>query len=528
MDVGESTMPDPGTVLSARRAGLKIPRSRSPIKTYIGSPAVHHRSIVPGSSPTRGSIVTSGASQGPHSVIRKLDFSKGVARSAERTPTNPSPQRRGQHRTSVLASGTTHANGLHSSTKASGSKGRSKDEGEHIEDLRQLQYSGQSESEESYQLMDGGAEEEIEALIAGEAEDDSPAGSPTPEPVQPRRLAGSGSKAPSTKITAGKRGRPGRSLQQTSEVLSEQGAGSSREEDEGQEQPPPKKRRGRPKASGLLEAQPPKKAISKSVPKKKRDSSISKMSSPVQIHRGPPRPRHNNGLFILRRETPDDGFSHTRYGRHVIKPLAYWKNESVVYDESEIKDGKGGNFLLPSIKEVIRAEEVGDEPRRGRRKATKAASAKRKKVESDVEDEKSDDNLAEPWELEPGRIYGDIRTYNPEEEMGTEQEMEAELALSAAAIITRDIPNASFKFAKTLTLPFFGSGVVDLPPGAVKKPKNSRRMQMVFFVFTGRVDVTVNDNTFSIGKGGVWQVPRGRNAVLQINLPGSSFRKDAK
>jgi centromere protein C len=51
--------------------------------------------------------------------------------------------------------------------------------------------------------------------------------------------------------------------------------------------------------------------------------------------------------------------------------------------------------------------------------------------------------------------------------------------------------------------------MVDLPPGAVKKPKNSRKMQMVFFVFYGRVEVTVNDTTFRIGKGGMWQVPRG-------------------
>jgi centromere protein C len=51
--------------------------------------------------------------------------------------------------------------------------------------------------------------------------------------------------------------------------------------------------------------------------------------------------------------------------------------------------------------------------------------------------------------------------------------------------------------------------MVDLPPGAVKKPKNSRKMQMVFFVYYGRVQVTVNDNVFRIGKGGMWQVPRG-------------------
>ena len=75
----------------------------------------------------------------------------------------------------------------------------------------------------------------------------------------------------------------------------------------------------------------------------------------------------------------------------------------------------------------------------------------------------------------------------------------------------RDINGADFKFAKTLTLDFFGSGMVDLPPGGAKRVKNSRKMQMVFFVFYGRVEVSMGTplKTFSIGRGGQWQVPRG-------------------
>ena len=76
----------------------------------------------------------------------------------------------------------------------------------------------------------------------------------------------------------------------------------------------------------------------------------------------------------------------------------------------------------------------------------------------------------------------------------------------------RDISGADFKFAKTLTLDFFGSGMVDLPPGGAKRVKNSRKMQMVFFVFYGRVEVSMGAplKSFSIGKGGQWQVPRGK------------------
>jgi centromere protein C len=244
----------------------------------------------------------------------------------------------------------------------------------------------------------------------------------------------------------------------------------------------------------------------------RKDSSPSRIASSPIVHRGPPRPKHNRGLYILRRETPDDGVQ-TRSGRHVIKPVAYWKNETVVYGDDEEADGDA-SFLLPTVKEVIRADHV-DQPKakRGTRKAGGASKSKKARQESESEE----DDLAEPWESEPGRIYGAIRTWDPEDPIGEESgEKEDEIALSSAAIITRDIAGASFRFAKTLTLPFFGSGMVDLPPGAVKKTKNSRRMQMVFFIFSGRVRVTVNDNAFRIGKGGMWQVPRGECACAGI------------
>ena len=78
-----------------------------------------------------------------------------------------------------------------------------------------------------------------------------------------------------------------------------------------------------------------------------------------------------------------------------------------------------------------------------------------------------------------------------------------------------DYTGPTFKFAKLLSMPFFGAGIVDLTPGGMKRIKNSRRMQMVFFVFSGRVtvelgnDVDAPKQSFGIGKGGMWQVPRG-------------------
>ena len=67
----------------------------------------------------------------------------------------------------------------------------------------------------------------------------------------------------------------------------------------------------------------------------------------------------------------------------------------------------------------------------------------------------------------------------------------------------------------------------------IKKSKNARRMQMVFFVHTGKVHVEVANREFSISKGGIWQVPRGmwrrRFALLStfnfsVFVNGLSFR----
>ena len=75
--------------------------------------------------------------------------------------------------------------------------------------------------------------------------------------------------------------------------------------------------------------------------------------------------------------------------------------------------------------------------------------------------------------------------------------------------LIKEVKNQKFRYAKTVALPFFHSGMVDLPPGGEKRVKNSRRNHMVFWVFSGRVKVDINGLKFSIGRGGMWQVPRG-------------------
>jgi centromere protein C len=71
------------------------------------------------------------------------------------------------------------------------------------------------------------------------------------------------------------------------------------------------------------------------------------------------------------------------------------------------------------------------------------------------------------------------------------------------------VQGSAFRYAKVMTMPFFGAGMVEVPPEGYKRTKNSRKMQMIFFVHEGKVTVEVGDIKFGMSKGGVWQVPRG-------------------
>lgn len=254
------------------------------------------------------------------------------------------------------------------------------------------------------------------------------------------------------------------------------------------------------------------------------------------------RPARSNPLYILRRETPaDNEVTHTRSGRVSVKPLAYWRNERCVYGGSPGSIGlaDGARFPLNSIKEIVRTEQI--EPvgkkkaKRGRKKGNGKPKARQVSAEDsessdsdvDMDDVPREDPDAEPWETETGTLRGNVAIWDNEEQTPTEQEEEVEIAHAAAAIKTREVKASNlhdgptFRYAKLFSTRFFGTGLVDLPPGGMKRPKNSRKMHMSFFVVKGRVTVTVGPvgseetgrmTRFSIGKGGFWQVPRGESS----------------
>jgi centromere protein C len=517
---------------------LPPPRSKSPIKTSLKSPARRNPSLGPVSSPAKGSVAPR-ASSVSASVRRKLEFSNsGLEDNEDIGVANESPQKRPgasfpAARTSKLVNG-------ERLELLSSENDDEEDQGDSAQEYADLQ-----NGEDSFQMVDGGEDMDPEP----EAEEPEEMEEPAREPEPSKKGAKGKKKDASLAEPDAKRGRPkkvelpvqdgeesrpakrSRESLETAQVIKNKGGRSKKGELAHEQERPAKRTRksldvpeaakskaGRSKRTSSVTTTKPSKP--KAAGRKPKLATISEAESP-QIQRGPPIPRNNRGLFILRRETPMEGagFKQTRSGRSSIKPLAYWKNEKVEFSE-DVAEDNFGRFTVSRMKEVVRVDAL-EEPKRVR---SKSKAPKTKKRTAEPESEEEDDDT-EPWELDPGRVWGDIRNWDPEDQTGSlAEETQEELALSSAAIITRDIAGATFRFAKTLTLPFFGSGMVDLPPGAMKKPKNSRKMQMVFFVFYGRVQVTVNDTKFRIGKGGMWQVPRGKcPAAVLVNQ--SNFRR---
>ncbi|KAI1005497.1 hypothetical protein K3495_g2724 [Podosphaera aphanis] len=537
MDMVESIIPDPIETLAERsNARLAPPKSKSPIKTYLNSPARRNASLGPVSSPFRGSVVEPKTVSRPASVHRKLEFSKSRM-NGSMYPTSAMSERPSKR--NKPASVSNFSNGRHI-TKATTPEDFSD------EDEQSMSENVANENGDNSLKMGMDQNDESDAQV-NESE-------VTPEPEVPKKERKKDKEKKSTKLAKDRRRK-----NDEPEVPSEQESDIERElpkknerrrkKDEREipsdqvsnlEEVPEKNKRRRkkdepeilPEQESDREEQPPLKRSRHSPPvassqknakdKKKQatnSKALQKTTAPSrelkssQAQRGPPLPK-GKGLLILRRETPDGNHNilRTRSGRNSIKPLAYWSNEKVEFEDEELptKD-LTANFAGRKIKHVIRAEEI-PHPKQKRKPNSRTSKNKKRKMiaEEQNSEEEDDDDEIEPWEEDPGRIIADVRTWDPDDPFGSDvDEREEEIALSSTAIVTREIVDASFRFAKTLSLPFFGAGMVDLPPGTEKKQKNSRKMQLAFFVFYGKVQVTVNDHVFRISKGGMWQVPRG-------------------
>ncbi|KAI0131311.1 Mif2/CENP-C like-domain-containing protein [Daldinia grandis] len=553
MEIDDESQMGPATILKQRQSRPSLPRARSPIKTHLQSPARQNPHLGITSSPARGSIIPAREPNPPKSVNRKLDFSKNAS-----NKTNlPQPRVNGpKPRNGKLSNGRAHSNDSDDDDDEVIPRGkRTQPREEEIEEEEE-------EPEEPMDVLDAGSDEVEDVIV----EQDEPSIEPEPEieeeeesipqpksPEQPKKRRGRKPKSPVVQEEEGDPSVPKAAPARTDEVdgipiKKKQRGRPAKASSPVEEHEPPKKtqkrRSGRQSGSSVEEEQEDEvednanerktkrqrtveresKALSKPTatkekgkPGRKRKSSGIGVEEPV-VQRGPPLPK-GRGLVALRRED-EDNMRTTRSGRLSYQPLKWWKGEHAVREGVDVFEDKGQKFVMPVVQGVVRTEETEDFPtkkRRGRPSKQRGRPGRRVSAIPEEEEVERDE-----WEHDPGRIAGECLYWRPEYETEPADEdqleiAEEELAISEAAIQLKDIKDATFRFAKTLTLPFFGSGIVDMPPGSEKRTKNSRKMQMVFFVHKGSVDVTVAQTEFRIGMGGMWFVPRGNHYSIANN-----------
>lgn len=572
MEIDDESQMGPATTMKQRQNRPSLPRARSPIKTHLQSPARLNPHIGPTSSPSRGSIITAREPDPTKSVNRRLNFSKS-SQNRINPPVNGTSKVNGlKARNGKLPNGRAHDNESDDETAILRGKQR--------QPQRRVVEEEEEEEEEDEEEEDGDQGESMQILDAGEDEadssevrQDSPVSEPEPEPEpEPEEEPEEPIQQSKSTHQPKKRGRkPKAHVVQEEEGESSIQQAAPAEPEEVEDAPVKKKQRGRPAKTSPLakEPEPPKKSKrrrsernsgsstveeqepeqepednvderntkrqrtennaaatkpgttkEKGKPGRKRKSSGIGVDEPV-VQRGPPLPK-GRGLVAMRRED-DDMIRTTRSGRLSYKPLEFWRGEQVVYDEAkrDVFEDKGrhGHFMMPSVKGVVRVPEPSPAPQRRRGRPAKRNVKSGRRSSTIVEEEEVE---RDEWEFDPGRVTGDCIFWRPEHEGQPPDDddlevEEEELAISEAAVQLKDIKDATFRFAKTLTLPFFGSGIVDMPPGSEKRTKNSRKMQMVFFVHTGSVEVTVAQTEFRIGKGGMWFVPRGNHYSIANN-----------
>lgn len=222
-------------------------------------------------------------------------------------------------------------------------------------------------------------------------------------------------------------------------------------------------------------------------------------------------------MSVFRRTAADDA-PRSRHGRPILKPINFWNSDKIVRE----RDGTIG-----AVDRWIDPEPPAKPVKRGRKAAAKPKRAPSNEPVEELEE----------WEENaPGCLDGVVAGWpDPNEEVDLSMfyslylstlfyilsfflsfmfcchfaNTHAVVAWSEIGMEPRDVPGANFKYSKITQEDFLGCGIVELPPGGVKRPKNSRRMHMVFFVASGTVEVTVHQSEFVIHRGGVFQVPRG-------------------
>ncbi|CEJ80546.1 hypothetical protein VHEMI00722 [[Torrubiella] hemipterigena] len=485
MDIPSSAGPGPQTVLRTRLSQqLQLPQSRSPQKPLLKSPPKHNPYVGPRSS---SPAVSGSASKVSNANVRRQLFEKSSAQSNA----GPRPGLATTTRT------------IDQPSEATSPMGHNLTISDMAEDAMALVDTMRTDPQEapSEQWPAGRAKSSpVSAIMKGKqkvapsplsrissyppqfGDDDLPDFGGSPELPLPSRESEKDNRNSSTtsasRYSTSTIKRPAlQDVPEDTEIATYRPAEKKARSIE--PSVPPKRGRGRPPSNPN--------AVKRGRGRPRKGTSVSRdkreESTFVEVQRGPPLPR-SRGLVSFRSDSRNG-----QQMRSQNRPAHRGTEQPglLSHDAFDTED-----MFNP------RPRDNRGSPRESRH------SRHHEEIEEELED----------WEREEGTFTADVIVWDKQFDMDSEsfdgivQERAEPIAVSVRALKTQPAKGGTFGYATALRMPFMSAGVVDLPPGGVKKPKDSKNMHLVFFIHRGKALVTVNETSFRISAGGMWFVPR--------------------
>ncbi|KAF3002901.1 hypothetical protein E8E13_001849 [Curvularia kusanoi] len=580
MDIQESSIPNITTsaaILRNNRTHLPPPRSRSPMKTALGSSPRRQSSMAP-----RGSSIglSSPIRATSHSAVaRRLDFQEEEESSLQETPAlSGSGQRRERRDIYALSRSPSRPHSaIMEESELQEQINANNEEEDELPIMTEIEESfvGQigddtvtgADAVESLLQEDTQVEEEEAPAPVKEpakrgrkrkSDQVAPIEEESPKPPKSRKRGTGAAQAPEP-ASRGKKAAPAAPARRSKRVsdITEQEP-SIVESEPAQEAPVAPKRRGRPpkvqkddSAEAAAPAKANKKAATKPVgkekekEKEKEEPIFKKPGRPLAKPKAKPVPKGKENTGATNNISKDEaGRPVDAYGNPLSKAdIEQMSTTSVgsrygrgrhlsVFREMEpdaiARVGRTGRHRVAPIdfwkNDRINYNHDGSmativkapSPEPARPSATSSKKGTKKKSTAiPIDDDEVD---LDPWEEEPGVLAGNYKDFDPANEFSSPGLVEGVIAWSTHGIRPEPVGDGSFQYARvggSGPSGFFNWGVIELRADQMKRSKNSRRMHMVFHVLSGALEVKVHENEFAVHKGGIWQVPRGNTYSIR-------------
>lgn len=250
-------------------------------------------------------------------------------------------------------------------------------------------------------------------------------------------------------------------------------------------------------------------------PKKKTSRRRSELQKEIRIHPTPPTP-------------PSEDRGVRRSNRKRIQPLAYWRNERVIYsttNDEEIDPDSTlvmdvNNIPLQEIQEIIKVPEVLNFKPRQKKKKTDSKGAKgllERKISS------LDELFVEPTSNEKGTEWYKDKVLEIDVFDGPDSHVKAKIAYSPQGVEFKVFKSKEQGVEQICKLgaifdsqdDVMAAAYLDLPVNGVKGRMMSEKSIYYFNVITGHVEVELNEDKFVVLAGTTFRVPQKNRYSLK-------------